>query len=610
MSEQQKSEKFQQENIQTFHVPPIKKGTDEELRALNEIAILQAKNLSDYKEWAKKEITYEDIVKNDRATGNKMKRMNDAYAISLYTNCLSGMANGLSMSSLLGTFMEFKMLKRINPTFDQDLSRAMLNLRDSWETTASDNKGPFRKYANKLDSDISKKAGDMMNEQIQQNLENGTIDEMAMSPRQLAVLKMNFMEQAYVDMRRLDVNSPNYDEELANINENYETACTHLQQIANNGGFDMTVVAAEERHLVGLKIADNPDYALMFNETSGIYGVTTELNFDEYGSKRGMWSDTFKTADGENYTMAINNNSAKDSVQGSFTIRQPINKTVRRQQDFEQKLDRYAEQMAAMTAYVSSDDCEWPKEIKERVLKEEALRRDAYIEQLMNLFLDDGVAKNKKQAKALVAERFGDKYDLQYEVMMEGIKDGDRTDTYNDFVSELNHVIDKECCRITNKPCSTPKEIEESMGEIIKRGHEKDTNTGAKPRSDFDVVQDVRINFMNDMKPHELSQLLYHVGNNMEQGFLDHGDYLRYNTQDEIIAAKQRNGRPLTSNDLQYITNNGVSQESDVSDADIDMGTAGKGNVNKIDLKKKPSRELPDVPDESNFAEPTDDYEK
>ena len=36
------------------------------------------------------------------------------------------------------------------------------------------------------------------------------------------------------------------------MKKDYDAALGHLQVIAKNSGFDMSVVAAEERHLVGL----------------------------------------------------------------------------------------------------------------------------------------------------------------------------------------------------------------------------------------------------------------------------------------------------------------------------------------------------------------------
>lgn len=571
------NQKESKQRVQTFHVPPIKKGTEEERRALNELAVLQKKNLSDYKEWAKNEISYDDIITDDVNAGTKLKKMNDAYAISLYTNCLSGLSQGLSLSTLITTVSEFKMLKKINPTFEQDLSRAMLNLRDSWELTAADGKPSEAKV--KLDLNISSKAGEMMDNQISQNLEDGSIDEMTMSPRQLAVLKMNFMEQAYVDMRRLDVNSIDYNYDLQTINDNYETACLHLQQIAKNGGFDMTVVAAEERHLVGLKIADNPDYALMFNETSGVYGVEAESNGR-------LWSDVFKTADGENYTMAYNADDVQNTkavVQGSFTIRQPINKTARRQQDFDMKCERYAEQLAAMAVYVNSKDCEWPDSVKRTILSEEKQKLNSYREQLMNMYLDDGVVKSRRQAKAMVQSRFDEHYELQYDIMMEGVKSGDNVEAYQDFVNELNHVIDKECCRIMGHSSKTETDIRQNIDDIIKTGRERDRLAGAKSRSDFDILQDVRTNLMNDMSVEERFKLLYHVGNNMEQGYVSHGDYKRYDNP---------------------------SQHKDAYE-DIDMGDDGKSDPSEHDLKKpskSSERESIDIPDTSP-DDPDDSYE-
>lgn len=502
-------EKPRKNQAASYEVTAISLTSDYEKDAvLRELAYNQQNLISDYKTWAKEEVHY-DKLENPESV-QKLKECNDSYTLSMWMSCLAPLRKDLSFTSLMGTWVSFKAMDWFNPTFQEDSARMMANLRNNLSPQISafcDKHPSVKKSVEAFDELLADESSKAMNSEIAKNIKVNNLDSMVMTPRQIAALKLNFSEQYYVDMRQYD---PTKEGDLAKLNQlssDYEKAMQHLSIISNNGGFDMSVVAAEERFLVGLKIKENPAYANIFDETHDVYGARPEA---EGKGEYITWSGDFYTADGHKYTTGGNQ-------YGAFTVRQIANPNVKAQE-----LKRRAEQYASMIHYLDSDECPLDKNTRKFVKSEIKDSMNEYKDATFNALSDDGVSKST------IKNLWENQFSSTYTDSIKGYEAGVQL-TNASFQDELNHIVDKHC--VTSLGI---KYVDDIQGNSIERSdmlsrlrNEAKNRYGKEVRDGETILKEMRLNYIESMNPEEVSRLLLHAATNMEQGMTSHGSYAR-----------------------------------------------------------------------------------
>ena len=505
--------------------------------ALRELKILQQHCIADYKEWANQEVKYTDLTDDAKMAASKMKRCNDSYTMSMLMQCVTPLTEGLDGSSIMASFMTYKIAEMMNPSLKQDASRLLANFRNEVSpmidnlSKESPILGKLAKPLGKvIDANMEVPAGQLMVDELRKSEREGTIDDLSMTPRQLAALKLNFMEQYYVDVRSYD---PSYSEDkvqLEILKEKYNTAMEHVATIATNGGYDMSVVAAEERYLVGIKTLENPNYLNLFHETQGAYGAKPELTESEY------FDGKFVTGDGHEYTVG-----GDVGLDGAFTVRIP---NIKNTQD---DVCSRSREFAAMIGFVKSDMCPISDKEKKAVIKSIEADIHEYEKSTLVLLKDDGV----KHPKAFWKKNFEESFDSEYAAASVAGADYFKENLGCDFKNEFAHVVDKYCLTklgVEGVDVSTDFSSDSSVaGQIVDLAKKRDKND---PRfvkdanGNIDVIasadairEDMRMHFVSEMTPDEIKDLMIHVGANMAQGKNKRDSYSRTSLEDESTKA-------------------------------------------------------------------------
>ena len=497
------------DNSAMYEVSAISLTSDYEKSAvLRELAYNQQNMISDYKTWAKEELHYTDL--DNPASIQKLKSCNDAYTLSMWMSCLAPLREDFSFTSIMGTWVSFKAMDWFNPEFQADSARMMANLRNELtpQISAFCDKHPhFKKSVDAFDKLLADESSKQMNNEIAKSIKINSLDNMVMTPRQVASLKLNFSEQYYVDMRQYDPNKEGDLNKLNQLSEDYETAMMHLETIAHNGGFDMSVVAAEERFLVGLKIQENPAYANIFAETSDVYGARPSA---EGTGEYITWSGDFYTADGHKYTTGGND-------YGAFTVRPVADPDTKGAE-----LKRRAEQYAAMMHYLSSDECPLGKNERKFVQSEISDSMKEYKDSTFSALSDDGVSKSN------IKKLWDKQFDNTYDDSIKGYEAGVELVNVS-FQNELNHIVDKYCVESLGI-----KYVDDVQGNSVERNdmlnklkNESVKRYGKEVRDGETILREMRLNYIETMSPSDVSNLLLHAATNMEQGIISHGSYAR-----------------------------------------------------------------------------------
>lgn len=562
--------------------------------AMAEFALLQDDALeSHYMNWAKHPVNYARL--EDENAVNNLKQANDAYTLSMLMNCVSPLRQGIKASSLMQAWMSYKLIASINPSLEGDISRLCANLRQDVGNVSKNITGPAKMFVKplmgSLDGFLANTSAQKMGQSVRTHMDEGTLDEMVMTPKQLAALKVTFMEQYYKDMRTSDRNPQA-------MKKDYDAALGHLQVIAKNSGFDMSVVAAEERHLVGLKIRVNPDYQNMFMETSDIYGAHPVLD------ENGLWSSRFETADGHEYTVG-----GKAAV-GAFTPRPPIdtesvlygegNEPNGTTGAFVQNLRNRGERFAYMEMWLDSEDCPLSNRVKAQVKSDLVQYEKEYKELVEHQLMDDGVYKGSaREAKKAASMFWESTFDQAKETALELGRDDAE---YCGFQLELHRIVDKEVltkagvkirdntyANIENNVESAElRQLRDYMEERARR-HEgpeaMDVGTGV------DIAVRMRENYLEDMTVDELSRLMIHTGANQQQG-INNPDVQGANPTRgfEIPYARGIQGQ-ISDEDVKDILS-GIDQEDPG-----EMGSPKQTKENKKGKKTHPrdAHELDDI---------------
>lgn len=485
--------------------------------------------LNHYQEWGRQEVKYTSTSSKEQV--KRLQARNDAYTMTMLMNCVGPLRQGISVGSLMQVWISYQTICTFNENMDMDVSRLCSNMRQDLERMKGsfESRGPgakfvFGKVTNWLDGYLASVAGSKLSESVEFSMRQGTLDEMVMTPKQLAALKVSFMEQYYFDMR-------NPENSKTQISTWYNNAILHLENIATNSGFDMSVVAAEERHIVGLKIKQNPDYANLFNETAGAYGAQPMLDDD------GKWSDKFVTADEHAYTVG------GKPRKGAFTVRMPEDLTVQdgyplaalkdmsehpfrgpgdKKANSAGRVAETAREFASMVSWANSDACRLKGKDKQYVLDYLAASREQYKTGVLTRFVHDGAVENGNNLVKL--------FDQEYQDTLEC---GTECQPGEALQVEMDYILNKEILGKAGMDNSNQVLMDimtHAKGvnnypdflELKKRADRMAIEHGEPAdRTAMDLIKDMRENYIDQMTPDEVARMLLHVGANIHQGYIN-----------------------------------------------------------------------------------------
>ena len=487
-----------------YEVHPVSKDTS---KALEEIKAMQDNLMADYSVWAQEAVRYDELEDDEVQTNLRIS--SDNYTMQMFMNCFTGFQDGITVSSLFSTMLTFKIQKVLNPGFEQDVSRMYSNLRDQIVPTLEeryDQLPAFQKIgvgsAMKMFLDYDKKYGTPFAAQATHNtmvdaLKSNTLDEMVMTPRQVAVLKVNFMEQYYSDLRSCDVGDKSVNSDYNKCKHNYEVAMKHLNRIAHNSGFDMSVVAEEERYIVGMKIMDNPRYGAMFAETCHINNIEPVYDSD------GTWNGKFETRDGHAFT------TGADSKMGTFTVREPKSNQAAYEDMITKSAEGYGAAVSCTNSLVEAGiDSDKLKAVQKSLDK----YKNEYRERMVAM-LEDDLDMSSSEAR----KYFDNIFDKTVNTLDEESKEF--------FTRELNYAVDKDVCG--NIGIALPdykKDDSPAMKEAKTKAFAHSllqANNQANPgdtRDALDVMTSLRQNYMISMSNEDLFKLVVRANANWMQG--------------------------------------------------------------------------------------------
>lgn len=475
----------------------------------------------DYKEWAKENVPYQQMAADDPrmqdALSRKLQKHNDAYTISLLMNCITPLQHGLDVDSVLSAYLSYKVIMTTNPDLNMNLSRMFSNMHGEMQNIADTVDIPgihfmLKHLGKKLEKGMMEQSAEILSSEIEKAKTDHNLDALVMSPRQVAALKLNFMEQLYEDVR--NCKGPEADLEVSHRMNEYSTALEHLNNIAINSGFTMDVVAAEERYLVGLRIQDDPSYAKMFEQTGDYYSAEPVLD------DTGRWSGRFATRDGHEYNIADPN----DLKQGAFTVRTSKAKSL---EEVTQLIDYRARETTTMTLFLEDGDAETDginhkaiEDAKNMVLNNFKI----YQERLAEEFADDGLGTkeecleyikkvSQEASEAVIDSRKGSKQDNVLEL----------------FSAESELIIGREAM-VYDHPdrARNPGYLESIRSDEVRQREWNDLTSDANKmykdvdRSSHEVLADLRRHLIAGSTSKELYEHVMHVATNMNQSPTPH----------------------------------------------------------------------------------------
>lgn len=477
--------------------------------AMAEFNMLRDKAQLHYTDFAAQKIRYDKL--DDPGAAEKLKEANDAYTMSVFMNCIGPLRSGITPSTLLQSWFSYKMIQTINPTMDMDMARMCANLKRDLEPMYGElrRKNPLMgavlsPVIGSLDGYLATESAEKFTKAINWNMEQGTLDDAILTPKQTAALKVGFMEQYYVDLRAGE-------RPVRDIDRDYAAAIDHIRIIANNSGYDMAVVAAEERYLVGVKMQADPRYASMFQETSDLYGPHPVLDSD------GTWSGRFETPDHHEYTVG------GDASTGAFTVRRPMSREA--MDGFDRNVDDHGKQIGSMYAWLDGDDCPLGRVTKSRIRKHLDSYVDEYKKNVARQLVDDGAVRNQRQAEQYMDERFD-------QVVEDTRGRGSLSTDCQTLQMEMRRVVTKEVLAKTgipvteetliavegNRKCAALDPLAEYVRERAYAHGDKEFRVEG-----CEAARQMRDNYIMDMSPEELARLMLHASTNIQQGIKAHG---------------------------------------------------------------------------------------
>ena len=482
--------------------------------------LLDSNNASflDYKEWAKENVTYQAFNPQDERAQEQLSRKlqshNDSYTISLLMNCITPLRHGLDVDSVLSAYLSYKVIMTANPDLSMNLSRMFSNMHGEAKMLADSVNIPgihglLNHWSKKLEKGMMDSSTEILSDEIKKASIDHNLDSLVMSPRQVAALKVNFMEQLYSDLR--DCKGPEKDLQASKLMVDYEKALYHLNNISLNSGFTMDVVAAEERYLVGLRIAEDPSYANLFEQTGDYYGVKAVVD------DTGRWSGRFETRDGHEYNV-VNPN---ELYHGAFTVRMPKGGSLK-DKSVQNLVTRRAKETAAMLAFLDSGNKETKGVNKDAINEAKSMiikNFESYKDNLAQEFHDDGlgsISDCKKKIDEIASEAF----DAVYPVPEDESKI-DKVIAHFDGESQL--ILGREAYAYDNPiEAMKPGAMSHLRNDSERRtAWDKLTADANKyhggDRSTKEVLDDLRKHMIAESSAKELYDYVMHVATNINQ---------------------------------------------------------------------------------------------
>ena len=375
-----------------------------EKRALADVKYLTDHYAQRMETWADQDL---DIDLTPAEMAERMRKNSPNMTMSVLSSVYSPIAeNGFKVSSFVGMLVLHSAVEKMNPNFNMDVARLEMSLI----SRANDIDHP---RMGRLERALRNDCAARMGREIDEHLRNHNMDAVVMTPVQLAAVKLSFDKQAYVKYRKCKTS-----EEISAVEKTYNRAITTLKSVAQNSGFDMSVVAAEERYMVGLKIKNNPDFANMYAETYNM-GVEPDFNYDKTGSKRTrIWSGVFKTVDGGDYTVGEN----KDT--GAFTPRKPFGEMSTRtpqsvglHDDIDPRkriADQFvirAKEWGGAMRFIQSEDCKFSTSMKRTLSGQINTEMEKYRDRMLSAMLDDRIFRTAAEGRKIWNDSFVKTYD-------------------------------------------------------------------------------------------------------------------------------------------------------------------------------------------------------
>lgn len=509
----------------------------DELHAYEALQYKFDSTLMNYKTWANENVHYAGL--NSLQMQQKLKQCNDSYTMATICDMMTPLREGITFSSLIQLWSTTKMVRMANPSFDMDVARLTSNLRAELIDRLSPWAEKHGSFGKSVLESVSKGAAatsvNKFGSEVERNVQQHTLDDVVMTPRQIAALKLNFMEQCYSDMRST-TKSSNVDKYY----EAYTDAVENLNKIALNSGFSMSVVAAEERYLVGLKMEENPAYANVFAETADLgsrpYGTQAEGSI--------FWDGRFRTSDGNDYTVT-------DNGLGAFTPRKPLDD----ENTLRETLVRRGKLFAAAAQYLQSDDCNASHRVKQQAKAELDTYMSDYKNLMMSMIRDDGMGDRhscKKIWQESFAKSYEDslkqfesgKYDTAYKNPAMRSKNDEMETIYTAFRKEVNHSVNKDELNEAFKGTGLvvgegsdsdilqardvlKKFADKKAAEYAKSTGQTSTTAFVDSRTGKQILDDMRINKMKSLNGDAAMRLMLRAVTNMEQGYKERSDYYR-----------------------------------------------------------------------------------
>lgn len=561
-----------------------------------------SKIFTSYSQWAKEEVWYNNC--EDSEIVGRLRSMNNSYALAMGADILSAYSkDGIDLDNMIDVWVSSWAIHANNKDFDADLTKSMLaaadNLNEHRERLPVVLRGFIGVAATDVRSRLQHKADIYQKKMIDEHLEKHDLDSLTMSARQIAAIKVNFMEQYYVDMRE-KCKTP---ADISKCERDYNTAVLHLEQIARNSGFDMGAIAAEERFIVGLKIDNNPRYAILFNETAGPYSAKPKI-------ENGKWAGKFVTSDNHEYTVGGH------PQQGAFTVRKPAygsNGT----SSIEKNVHRYAEQFAAIDSYLSTNKSGIPYAKRQIAARGIQKHINDCKNSITKMLMDDGVVKSDAQAEKWWTENFEkprDKFRIKVEKSDYAKLTPDRKDaqngivtnmtTYGCMVSEMDRLINKEIILQQNLPYNAVTEsalnsvmqhvyksdvgkasvncdeIENNCDSLSAVRNRINANSGDPNdcKNSEEALMMCRNKYMDTVSGRDIADMLMHAATNMEQGWEGKGTYQRtyaFSDQqsDKNTAMRSSFKDATASKSVQSAPEQSCQPHNNVMETNIDMGS-------------------------------------
>ena len=480
--------------------------------AYNELEALQCSAIADYKKWANEELRY-DVTDNPNAATN-LKQYNDTYTMSMLMGVITPLENGCDLSSVMQCLMSYNVIKMMNPDLDMDSSRMFSNFKNTVAPMISDMKADhpvlgklFSPLTAEVDQTLSEAAGAKFATAIDSHEKVHDIDSMYLTPRQVAALKLNFMEQYYGDLRKTNDKYTQMEQ-----TSHYNKAMEHLNAICSNGGYDMSVVATEERYLVALKIQENPNYMTMFTETTDVFGV--KLDTDKINDTQ-RFGGHFISTDEHPYS-----GGSDLQTNGAFHVRMPMSEKKMRAD-----LESHASSFNTMRQYVNSPMFTGEDSARKELLSKIAENEKQYVDRMKLIARTDRVGLSVDKCYERVVSSA--ELNTNKTPMINGINTPYVDEMQNVTLSKVAKHMGYNPDAMRNNPrrafdTESPEYKKMMLGleKYVEDGKQK--GTLASDMTAEIALENIQLNYFENLSPDKQYGVLAHVITNVEQGYAEH----------------------------------------------------------------------------------------